>query len=594
MVMSECRADRRPVPRLVPRALAVAFVAWMAALLVASDAAAQPYGSPYYGQPYYGQPYYRLPSGQSYGQPPGQSQTARPQTETPQFRPVPPTNAQGIPPTYQPAPARMPSQMPYGYPGYQPNWPSNYPQGPVQPAQGEQPRLKWSLAVADPYLQQPVVLNLDVISSENLSTANLELPASGDVLMKTLRGPNTTTRSGKGGGRREIVNGFVLTVVPLRAGSLELPPIKVTGNWSAGGMEQRYEARTERTIRLQVRPSMTSVRPWLPLKSLSLKSSLDREGVLEPGQPVTLTLEIAGDGATAVELPSLENQLSGPGFRVYREQTLTNTELSSDGRELLATRTEYYTLVPQAGGRFSLPEMSIAWWNVDQGVREVARLPLKTLAVRGGGPFGFSASALASSGWVKIWIPLAGVLLLVAGYWVGVLYRGRPFQAGGALLALAGQGLRLGYRALVTRAGPYLAGLKPAALLASAHRHLWRAMPASSHFLRCVRHANRAASPDAWCALFEEEARACMPFKGEFTQPWLTHQILTLRPGADRATLDRLMGQLDAALYGGRTIDFPRWKRELMGQVRRGAGVIRAREAGDRVRWAALPTLNPS
>ncbi|NEX21841.1 hypothetical protein G3480_16255 [Thiorhodococcus mannitoliphagus] len=562
---------------------------------------AQPYryGPGGYAQPYYAPPYYGQPPQPQQVQPQQPSQPAQPQGQRPRFRPVPPTNAEGSPPSYPVRPAQprtapqVPGQMPYGYPGYQqPSWRPGYGQPSFPASPGQPPKIEWRLEELDPYLQQPVVLRVDVVSSDNLSTADLELPPSGDFLIKALKGPDTSTREREG--RREILNRFLLTVVPLRAGDLKLPEIKVRGEQVAGGMMQGYEARPERPIRVQVRPSMTSVRPWLPLRSLSLKSNLDRAGALEPGQPVTLTVEIQGEGATAVQLPSLENQLKGADFRVYREQTLTDTQLSSDERRLSATRTEYYTLVPQAGGRITLPEMSIAWWNVELGVREVARLPLKTLTVRGGGPLGFSASALSASGWAKIWIPVAGIGLLVLGYWVGVLYRGRPWQLSRASLGVLWRMVRASTGLLARKAAPYLAGLRPSALLARSRQSLSRMLPASTQMRRCIRRANRASTPLEWHARFEEQSRACLGNKGDLTRTALSQQMLAYRPAADPEKLDQLMRQLDAARYGQQAIDFKQWKRELMGQLRPGVGVLRRpRSEERRLRWAALPALNP-
>ena len=547
----------------------------VAALIVASSPlGAQPYygqpyqgapGQPYYAPPYYGQPYY--------GQPPS--------------------------PAPAPAQGQRPAQAPQAYPGYAPNWqpgytpsyPSGYAPSSIQPTAARAPTLEWSLEFADPYLQQPTILKLDVVSRDNLSSVNLELPSTSDVLMKTLKGPSTETRSNHG--QQEIVNRFVLTVVPLRTGDLELPPIKATGTLAGLGLGQRYEASTERPIHLQVRPPMTSVRPWLPLKSLTLKSSLDREGTLEPGQPVTLALEIAAVGGTAVQLPSLENQLSGPDLRVYREQTLTTTELSPDGRQLLANRTEYYTLVPQSGGRVTLPEMSLAWWNVDLGVREVARLPLKTLDVRGGGPFGFSAATLAASPWARLWIPITGVLLLIGGYWVGVFYRGRVLDLGRDLLWLTGRGLSTGYRLTANWIGPRLHPLAPSALLERGRETLWRVLPASRHVIARVRHANRADRPDDWYPRFASAPRGGSVLRGESNQPAVIAHIRAHRPGVDPAELARLLSRLDAAIYGGVPLDFPRWKHEFLRQVRRGSGVGRRIGASGRIRWAGLPALNP-
>lgn len=597
----------------------------VAALIVASSPlGAQPYygqpyqgapAQPYYTPPYYGQPYYGQPpppqpaQTQPWPVQPSPPQSAQPplssQPGASQYPPIAPNHAQGVPPRYQPpspAPAQrpMPAQPPQSYPGYAPphwqpgyapGYPSGYAPSSIQPTAARAPTLEWSLEFADPYLQQPTLLTLDVVSRDNLSRVNLELPSTSDVLLKTLKGPSTETRSSQG--QREIVNRFVLTVVPLRTGDLELPPIKVTGTLAGLGLGQRYETSTERPIHLQVRPPMTSVRPWLPLKSLTLKSSLDREGTLEPGQPVTLGLEIAAVGGTAVQLPSLENQLADLDLRVYREQTLTTTELSPDGRQLLANRTEYYTLVPQAGGRVTLPEMRLAWWNVDLGVREVARLPLKTLNVRGGGPFGFSAATLAASPWARLWIPITGVLLLIGGYWVGVFYRGRVLDLGHDLWRLTGRGLSTGYRLTVTWIGPRLCPPTPSALLERGRAALWRVLPASRHVIARVRHANRAGRPSEWYSRFASAPHGGRVLRGESNQPAVIAHIRAHRPGADPAELARLLSRLDAAIYGGAPLDFPRWKREFMRQVRRGSVTGRRDGASGRIRWAGLPALNP-
>ncbi|MFD2113990.1 hypothetical protein [Thiorhodococcus fuscus] len=571
---------------------------WLAGLLwscLLGAVQAQPYyGQPYPMQTYPGRGYYAPPY---YGQPPGYGQTPNPQGQapstgasaqqpaTPQYRPLSPSNAQGVPPTYRPS---APSQPSYGTPGYPSGWPSSY----AQPS-GRSPgpaalTLSWSLVESAPYLQQPVVLSLELVSQSSPSTLDLELPSSNDVLMKTLEGPTTGSRQIDG--RREVVNSFVVTLVPLRTGELELPPIRALGRWTNG---QRFEAATDRAVRLQVRPSMTSVRPWLPLESLSLKSTLDRQGMLEPGQPVTLTLDISAEGATAVQLPSLENQLRGEGFRVYREQTLTDTRVSSDRRRLLARRTEYYTLVPQTGGRITLPEMSVAWWNVERGVREVTRLPLKTLNVRGGGPFGLSQGAFSASVWLKVWLPVGALLLLVGGYWLGVLYRGRPLQAGADLLKFGWRALVIGLGLIAMLLRRYLGGWTLDSLREGLRSIWYRSMSPGSRILHCVRRANRAETAAEWCRLFEAESRVCLSAHGDLAPSSLIRQIQRYRPGADSAVLKRLMEQLDAARFANRPIDFARWKRELMGQVGRRAALLHGRRTVGRVRWNALPELNP-
>ncbi|SDX18445.1 Oxygen tolerance [Thiocapsa roseopersicina] len=572
-----------PMPGLIPGLILGLMLA-----LCGQAASAWPYAPP--GQ----QPF--QPQG-PYGQPP-------PQAGAWQFRPQAPTNAQGTPPAYPQGvpPAYPPGQMRapgYGqFPGQMPNqMPRQYPGQYRTQAQVTPPRLEATLDEPEPYVQQPLLLRLRLVTSENPGEATLDLPATGDALLQRVDGPTPESRSAEGG-RREIVNTFILSLIPLRPGDIEIPPIKVTGTVRGmGGGMQRFESVTDRPIRLRVRPAMSAVTPWLPLKSLSLKAEIDRETDLAPGQPVTLALELLATGGTAAQLPSLEDQLAGPDHRVYREQVLTESGLSADRSDLVARRTEYYTLVPQSSGRLALPEIGVPWWNTGLGTREVATLPMRTLSIGGeSGPFGMPSSVMSAEDWSVVWLPLTGLLLLLAGYWGGVIYATKP-QTKDRPRARTAAGLvgRLSAFGALIGNGWNRVGrrLRPAPLVARMRAAAAAALPPSSRFLLCVRHANRAADPIDWCDRFEADARSRLRFQGEATQPNLTRLILSLRPHADPATLTRLMQELDAALYGRQGLDFARWKRDFMRQVGRGAGLRPRKSRVLRIKRAALPALNP-
>lgn len=556
-----------------------------------------PYGR--YGAPPQGG--YAPPAQGGYpGQPqarPYQVPQAAPYQQQPQpyqYRPVPPSNAQGVPPSYQ-APAAQ-------APGYQNGWPGGY--GQRQGARASvAPRLEWSLNETQPYVQQNLLLKLRLTSGESLTTADPELPDSSDALIQKLSGPTSTTRTGSGG-RQEIVTEFVLTLTPLHSGRMELPAPKITGTRPGNyGGSERYEARAKDPIRLQVRPAMASVRPWLPLQALHLNATVDHPEQVRPGQPVTLALELSAEGAMAAQLPNLEDQLVSPDFRVYREQTLTDSGISKDGRRLIGRRTEYYTLVPQSGGNLRLPEISVPWWNVELGVREVAKLPIRTLNIAGGtGPFSLPPSLVGGSDWSKVWMPVLILLLLIGGYWGGVLWRRRETGEGvaggtpsGAAIALR---LRDGLERAAKAAGEASRGalrrLHPAPLAGYAQSAAVGLLPLSSRFLMVVRKAHGAREPADWCERFEHGARRHLKFDGKNTVPSMTQRILELRPRADEEKVTRLMEQLDAALYGRQDIDFPRWKRELSRQVGRAGGLMRPKRPGAKIRRAHLPALNPN
>jgi hypothetical protein len=82
-------------------------------------------------------------------------------------------------------------------------------------------------------------------------------------------------------------------------------------------------------------------------------------------------------------------------------------------------------------------------------------------------------------------------------------------------------------------------------------------------------------------------------FDAKSPLPGVTGQILRLRPGADREQIQRLMEQLDAALYGRQDIDFRRWKKQFNRQIGRGRGLLRGELKRPHFRRPRLPALNP-
>jgi hypothetical protein len=507
-------------------------------------------------------------------------------------------------------PTSYPAQQWGGYPGRQGY--GAYPQG---SSPSGQPSLEVSLLETEPYVQQPLLVHLDVISSGNLATASPELAGVDRVLLETVAGPSTSVR---GSGReQQIVNRYVIAMTPLRAGSLEIGPLRVTGTL-AGGVP--FSATAATASRLEVRPVVASVRPWLPLQALQLTRELDETSPLAEGRPITLTLRMQATGGTGAQLPDLEPMLSSDDFRAYREQTIVDTRLSEDGRALQGIRTEIYTLVPYSGGRLQLPELWVDWWNVDSARRERSSVPIRSLSVAGqSGPFGFgrgsgwlgerktvadddgsagSRVGREGSAWGWFWIPVGSILLLLIGYWAGVWYRikrpaasatgprarpliARPLLSRSLLTRFQASLQRLDPRPIVIRLGHWLSA------------RLKTLVPNSMRVYRCAIAAESATSASDWALRFQSSACQSLRSPSREPLPRMADRILRLRPGADGERLRRLIQELDRALYNGAELDLRRWKRELRQALRPGWGAWRGL-LGGRLRRARLPALNPS
>lgn len=509
----------------------------------------------------------------------------------------------------------------------QQGWPYGQRQGQPQPAQASQPpRIEEALSSSQPYAQESVIYTVRIVSGENINTVDVTLPASDAVIFKKLDGPLARVRTSRGG-RQEIVNEFHYALTPLRAGSVSLSPIAISGTLAGGygpSRSQEFEIRGSHTLQLQVKPMVPGVQPWLPLQHLALRTEVQGAEELAPGKPFTLLVEMFAVGTTGSQLPSLERQLDSSQFRVYREQTKTTEEVTPDGRQLQGTRKESFTLVPQQGGKLHVPELRIAWWNVNTGNVQYASVPTQPLG--SGGLFSAARYALTDGTFFPagsssvFWIPVAGIFGLLIGYWLAVGLRGRSGEeAGPSPLAPLLLRLRVWAGLLWRRFGPALGRLQePTAAAAQSlgpavgeigHQFAvvlrklspapyWRrfrdafvqTLPRSLRLWFCVRRAAKEEDPSAWCRSLKATGTSHLGLSSQAPLARIAEGVIAVQPNADPERVRNLMRNLDAAIYGGESLDFARWKHDFAQQLRPRFGL--GRNHGQK-RRGGLPDLNP-
>jgi hypothetical protein len=96
------------------------------------------------------------------------------------------------------------------------------------------------------------------------------------------------------------------------------------------------------------------------------------------GEPVTRTLTITAQGATAAQLPTLDGG-SPDGVKVYPEPP--SSEDLAGGGPPAALKTLKMALVPTRAGPLTLPEIRLAWWDTVEDRPRVAVIPQRTLEV---------------------------------------------------------------------------------------------------------------------------------------------------------------------------------------------------------------------
>jgi hypothetical protein len=515
------------------------------------------------------------------------------------YRPLGPDNSRGVAPAsgYQ-QPYQQPyQQQPYQQQPYRQTYQPQAPYGYGQPRQTQlRPRLEAELSDSRPYVQENILLTLRVISGSNLNTIDPILPQNQSVTFHQVKQPVAFSR--RVGGQTQIVNELVYMVTPLRPGEIEFP---VKASVEGGDHSGSTTLETSQPVRMEARPAQPGVVPWLPLEQLALTSNIDAPMEVEPGKPVSLVLKLSAAGATGGQLPSLEQLLQSPDFRVYREKSDTEGGLSKNGRHIMGIRTEHYTLVPQYSGRLRLPSARLTWFNVNTGTVEHTSLPIQTLESIGEeaglerllGPS--ESGSLFPTGYASaFWLPLLGVLLLLTGYWIGVWYKGRKEGERSSPLAPLGRVARQAASGVRRRSGQALGRISPMPYWNRLMVRSAALLPTPVRFWFWVRCANDERDPGLWCKTLQFLSCRQLTLSPYAPLPQMAEKVIQFQPRANPEQVRQLFRRLDGAIYGGEPIDFEQWKQDFRKQVRpRMLGLAGGSGTGRDHKERELPELNP-
>lgn len=236
------------------------------------------------------------------------------------------------------------------------------------------------------YVQEQILFTIRLFTSVSLNGAEmspLELP---DALVLDLGENQYQTNIN---GRQHVVVERVYSIFPQHSGELVIPSLTYnvsvrTGQrdpWSDPFGNRRSTAlrlRTdEQTIKVNSVPPQFSGQDWLPAKNLQLTEHWSSER-LKVGEPVTRTITITADGLTAGQLTPLSVP-TVDGLTFYPDQPQNDDQTSPKG--VKGSRIETLAIIPNRSGKFTLPALTVNWWDTANQKMQTATLPAKTLQV---------------------------------------------------------------------------------------------------------------------------------------------------------------------------------------------------------------------
>ncbi|WP_372965997.1 BatD family protein [Marinobacter sp.] len=254
---------------------------------------------------------------------------------------------------------------------------------PNQPSSGRDSFVELSADKAEVYVQEQLVLTVQLYFSGNLIRGELSDPQHPDAIIEGLGKQRefTTTRDGT---RYRVVERRY-AIFPQTPGELSLPAIRFEGQVrdAAGALKFLRDAQELYPVKVKPVPdSYPAGQPWLPATSLALaEDGLPPAGELRAGSNLNRKIILRASGLPSEALPPLSVEYPS-AIRYYPELPQRNTEPTPEGLE--ATLQQEAALVPVNTGDIVLPAVRVPWWNTETDQLEETVLPERRYQISGG------------------------------------------------------------------------------------------------------------------------------------------------------------------------------------------------------------------
>jgi hypothetical protein len=256
----------------------------------------------------------------------------------------------------------------------------------------------------DPYVQAMVRYTVRLLYRAKLARGELSDPSAENALVYKLGDDREYTT--KRGGQTYRVLERRYAVFPQTSGELALPGPVLDARVQASTSRMRSrlqdlfdesffgsipfgeELTATRRVRVRGEPRTLSVRPrpeqstgrqWLPAEKLELSEQWQPQGQeTRVGEPITRIVNLSARATTGEQLPDLEPD-AAEGFKVYPDRGEAQTHTIEQGIE--GEKTQSIAYVPVRPGHFTLPSLTVRWWDTRADRERVAELPERSMDV---------------------------------------------------------------------------------------------------------------------------------------------------------------------------------------------------------------------
>ncbi|WP_415904859.1 BatD family protein [Neptuniibacter sp. QD48_55] len=270
-----------------------------------------------------------------------------------------------------------------------------------------------TLSDKTPIVQQPIIYQSSLVLGRKIYDAGIQEPqvTEGKALIEALGEQRQYEQELNG--RRMLVIEQAWLITPQQSGTLKIQGARLSGQVPDGRPDpfRGFNTRAVRRIFVPAEDYEVDVQPipteftgehWLSAKEINLSSDFDRAiDSWKQGEPVTRMLTLEATGVKKEQLPELVLP-EVPGLKQYATKPQIE-QYYVDGELTLSLKLEV-TVIPERGGKVTLPEIQLPWWNTEAKKQEAASIPAINIDVEA------DATALAPSSPPQVQQPLSTTL----------------------------------------------------------------------------------------------------------------------------------------------------------------------------------------
>lgn len=240
------------------------------------------------------------------------------------------------------------------------------------------------------WVQGQIILTVRLLHSVNISNASLsEVETSDAYAIIEKLGDDKSAESIRNGIRYNAIERRY-AIYPQSSGTLTIKPIRFEAH--IGGRQRSLfnpyvNGKLKRVrsdaidVEVEPAPANTDIDHWLPAKQVQIKQEWSHDtDTLVAGEPVTRTITIAARGVLANQLPDISPS-EVDGIKQYPDKPVLSSKYDESG--VVSSKQIKVAMIPAYGGSYTIPEISIPWWNTKQGKIETATLPAMQINASG-------------------------------------------------------------------------------------------------------------------------------------------------------------------------------------------------------------------